>query len=71
MVVLTRFRSVNWGLNDKGGYLEVHTAALPKIPTSAAVDQLLQRYASVTTSKNKTKMLKIPNLSKMVILYTN
>ncbi len=33
--------------------VEVRTQALPKIPTLAAVDWLLMKYVSVTTSKNK------------------
>ncbi len=64
-----RFRSVNQRLNDKGRCCEVRAQTLPKIPTLAAVDSLLMRYAMVTTSENK-KFLKITNSSKMVI-YTN
>ncbi len=64
-----RFRSVNQGLNDEGRCCEVHAQILTKIPTLAATDWLLTRYASVTTSKNK-KLLKIPNSSKLVVLYT-
>ncbi len=37
-----------------------HSQTLPKIPTLAAVDWLLMRYASVTSYKNK-KLLEIPN----------
>ncbi len=46
---------------------EVQTETSPKI-TLAAVDWLLMRYASVTTSKLK---LKIPNSSKMVLYIKN
>ncbi len=67
---LGSFRSVNQGLNDEGRCCEVHAQMLQKIPTLAATNWLLMRYASVTTSKNK-KLLKIPNSSIMVILYTN
>ncbi len=61
-----RFRSVNQKLNDEGRGYEVHAQTLPKIPTLAAIDWMLIRYASVTTSKNK-KLLKISNLSKKVV----
>ncbi len=44
-----RFRSVNQGLNNKGRCCEVHAQAIPKIPTLAAMDRLLMRYASVFT----------------------
>ncbi len=64
-----RFRNVK-GLNDEGRRCEVHVRTLPKISTLAATDWLLMRYASVTTPKTK-KSLKIPNSSKMVILYIN
>ncbi len=47
------YRNVNQGLNDKGRCFEIHAQTLPKIATLAAVDWLLMRYASVTTSKNK------------------
>ncbi len=57
-------------MNDEGKCCEVHAQTLPKILTLVATDWLLMRYASATTSKNK-KMLKIPNSSKMAILYTN
>ncbi len=65
-----RFGQVNQRLNNKGRCCEVRAQTLPKIPILAAVDWLLMRYAGVTTSENK-KFLKIPNSSKMVILYTN
>ncbi len=65
-----RFRSVNQGLNNEGRCCEVHAQTLLKIPTLAATAWLLMRYASVTTSKNK-KLLKIPNSSIMIILYTD
>ncbi len=61
-----KFRSVNQGLNDKVGVVKYAAQILPKIPTLAAVDWLLMRYAGVTTSKNR-KLLKIPNSSKTVI----
>ncbi len=48
-----RFRSVNQGLNNKGGCCEVRAQILPIIPSLAAVYWLLMRYANVTTSKNK------------------
>ncbi len=50
---MERFRSVNQGLNDEGRCCEVHAQTLPKIPTLAATNWLLMRYASVTTSQNK------------------
>ncbi len=49
--------SLNYGLNDKDRCCEVRcevrAQTLRKIPTLAAVDWLLMRFASVTTSKNK------------------
>ncbi len=33
-----RFRSINWGLNDKGICCGVHAQTLPKIPSLATVD---------------------------------
>ncbi len=53
IVVYTQgFRSVLQGLNDMGGCCEVHAETLPKLPTSAAVDQLSVKYATVTTLEN-------------------
>ncbi len=60
-----RFRSVNQGLNDKGRCCEVRAQTSPKIPTLAAVDSLLMRCASVTSSKNK-KLLKIRFAQKLM-----
>ncbi len=48
-----RFRSVNQGLNDEDRCCEVHAQTLPKIPTLAATDWLLMRYASVTNFQKK------------------
>ncbi len=70
IVLQGRFRNVNQGSNDKNRCYEVRAQTLPTILTLAAVDSLLMKYASITASKNK-KLLKIPNSSKMVVLYTN